>query len=121
MEFTEVKSFEDACQVLGMSPELPDLGAVQDERIRKSTTAFIKLSVIIKALNEGWEPDWNDWSQYKYYPYFYMDSAGLVYADAYSAVADATTNLGSRLGCKTDAMADYMKDAFRELYIDLLF
>lgn len=121
MEFTEVKSFEDACQVLGMSPELPDLGAVQDEKIRKSTTAFIKLSVIIKALNAGWEPDWTDWNQYKYYPYFYMDSAGLVFAYADGAVAITYTYFGSRLGCKTDAMADYMKDTFRELYIDLLF
>jgi len=121
MEFTEVKSFEDACQVLGMSSELPDLGVIQDEKIRKSTTAFIKLSVIIKALNEGWEPDWNDWSQYKYYPWFYMDGAGLVDAYADYAVSATAAYFGSRLGCKTDAMADYMKDTFRELYIDLLF
>lgn len=121
MVFTEVKSYEDACQVLGITSELPDLSIVQDEKIRKSTAAFIKLSVIIKALNEGWEPDWNDRSQYKYYPCFYMDSAGLACANTDYAVTDTDASVGSRLGCKTDAMADYMKDTFRELYIDLLF
>ena len=121
MEFTEVKSFEDACQVLGMSSELPELGIIQDEKIRKSTAAFIKLSVIIKALNEGWEPDWTDWTQYKFYPYFYMDAAGLACAYTNSTVTYTFAEVGSRLGCKTDAMAEYMKDTFRELYIDLLF
>ena len=117
----KVKSFEDACGVLGVSTELPDLSSIQDEKIKKSTEAFIKLCTITKALNEGWEPDWTDHSQYKYFPWFYMDNAGLVCAGTYHAVTDASANIGSRLGFKTDELADYAKDQFRDLYIDLLF
>ena len=39
---------------------------VLTEKEIKSNEAFIKLTTIAKALNEGWVPDWNDWSENKY-------------------------------------------------------
>ena len=121
MEIIEkVKSFEDACKVLGIEPVLPDV-SMCEEKDRKSIVAFYKLTIIIRALNEGWEPNWNDWSQYKYFAWFYVDAAGLVCANTNFTVTATIAILGSRLGFKTDELADYAKDQFKDLYIDYLF
>lgn len=121
MEITEkIKSFEDACEQLGITTQLPDLSAVADEKIRRSTLAFIKIATIVKALNEGWEPDWEDISQYKYYPWFYVENAGLVCAYAYNAVTATNAGIGSRLGYKTRALAEYAGTQFKDLYQEML-
>ena len=50
-----------------------------------------------------------------------MDSAGLACADADNAVAIMNADIGSRLGFKTDALCDYAKVQFKELYVEYLF
>jgi hypothetical protein len=77
-----VKTFEDACEVLGIRPEDVLHSAHSDylETEIDAINAFAKLTVIVRALNEGWKPDWNNSSEYKYYPWFNMESgSGLSY------------------------------------------
>lgn len=57
-----VTSYETACKELGV------------EALVRSP--FEKLSIIIKALNQGWKPDWKNKSEYKYYNYYEADSNG---------------------------------------------
>jgi hypothetical protein len=70
-----IKSFEDACRELGEDPANFNVG-MPDE------IAYKKLKVITRALNEGWEPNWNNDNQYKWYPWFYMDSPGFRFYDS---------------------------------------
>ena len=83
-----VKTYEDACKVLGVEPINEQNAKAQG--FRSDEIARRKLETIAAALNEGWKPDWNNTDQYKYYPYFYIQenakgkgSAGLSCADDY--------------------------------------
>lgn len=121
MDITKkVKSFEDACKALGIKPVLPVVDGCH-EKDKKSIIAYYKLSIITRALNEGWEPDWTDRTQYKYFVWAYMNNAGLACANTPIAVANTCAAIGSRLGFKTDALCDYAKDAFWDLYVDYFF
>ena len=51
----KVTSFEDACKILGESP--------------KNKTPYEKLCIIIKALNDGWWPNFNDGNEYNTHMY----------------------------------------------------
>ena len=57
------KSFEDACRLTGMS--LPD-GV---DKLPRHAVAYIKLCIIARALNEGWEPKFTK-DEYRYFPWY---------------------------------------------------
>lgn len=118
-----VKTFEDACKVLGIDPvkSLPYENPTEDED--KATNAFKKLILIAKALNEGWKPDWGDSSQWKYYPWWdmrpeYGSGLGLSFDDY--GYASSTSTVGSRLCFKSSALSDYFAKQFIELYSDMI-
>ena len=94
MNYTEIKSFEDACKALNRSTDLPDFSMAPEED-RQALIDHYKLTVIAKALNGDWKPDWNDSDQYKYYPWFYMDGSGFQYNDYDNYYQNS--NVGSRL------------------------
>lgn len=82
-----VKTYEDACEVLGISPVLnsPNLcicekhestGEMHEhfsfrQAIDKHALAYLKLCVITAALNEGWTPQFTK-DEYRYYPWFWL-------------------------------------------------
>ena len=115
-----VKSYEDACAVLGIEPDNEDvlvkLGFTKDE------IAYRKLKTIAKALNEGWEPDWANSNEYKYYPWFTYSGAdaGLAYAATYHAASTTYAYIGSRLCFKTFALARYAGEQFTDIYNEYL-
>jgi len=39
--------------------------------------------MIVKAYNGNWQPNWNNSSEYKYYPYFYMEDFRLYSVNSY--------------------------------------
>lgn len=78
MKITDrIKTFGDACKYLGINPDNyklnfePGFGL---NNLALATNAFIKLTIITRALNEDWKPDWNNSNERKYYPWFTMDS-----------------------------------------------
>lgn len=120
-----VKTYEDACKVLGVEPINEQNAKAQG--FRSDEIARRKLETIAAALNEGWKPDWNNTDQYKYYPYFYIQenakgkgSAGL--SDAYSinAAANTTASFGSRLCFYASRLARYAGNQFTDLYEQIL-
>jgi hypothetical protein len=122
----KIKSFEDACAVLSIEPNLPVVSGLV-EKHKKSIIAFYKLCIIIQALNEGWEPDWKNLNQNKYYNYFLVGGSAFYGANAgfvgsYSADSPATTTaaFGSRLCFKSKKLAEYVRINFIELYKDYL-
>lgn len=66
-----VKTFEDACKELGENHKLVQQFKAIQEAIAedKEATAYFKLGIITAALNEGWEPDFTNDNEYRYYPY----------------------------------------------------
>ncbi|MDR3057744.1 MAG: hypothetical protein LBU84_06345, partial [Prevotella sp.] len=78
------------------------------------------LKVIAKALNEGWEPNWSDDNQYKYYPWLiYSDSSAAFRFDC-TGYARTITDVGSRLCFKARDLAAYAGTQFIDMYNDYL-
>jgi hypothetical protein len=116
-----VKSYEDAVNELGFTPT--NLATPPTEsRDEKSITAYRKLIVIARVLNEGWEPDWDNDDEYKYYPYFDMRSEGAGFGFSFGACtfSHSDTLVGSRLCFKTRELAEYAGKQFQDIYIDYL-
>lgn len=97
-----------------------------------SDAAFVKLCRIAKALNEGWVPDWNDWSKRKYWIYSnyiysvffggYADSgstAGFGCSTTGNAPSNLYAYIGSRLCFKSADLANHVISTFPELLKDL--
>lgn len=123
MIYTEIKSFQDACQVEGLDPEkvLPDFSCYP-EQDRKAMVAHAKLVIIARALNrqanggKEWRPDWNNHNQTKYYPYFHhsMGSSGFRFCDC--DYWDSYSYVGSRLCFSSYDLAEYAGNTFLDLY-----
>lgn len=115
-----VKSFEDACQVLGISTNVPEVKGLPRKH-QKAIIANYKLIVIAEALNEGWKPNWQDSDEYKYYPWFDMSNpAGVGYSYTISAASTTHATFGSRLCLKNRELAIYFGQTFTDLFNDSL-
>lgn len=144
-----VKTFEDACEVLGNdSQTVADYYALADAVGSEDILAFAQLRVIAEALNEGWKPVF-DGESCRYYPWFYIYSkkeyeeldeeekaqcrvvgrshnysdalGGLVYANSYSASSSSYAYHGSRLAFKTRELAEYCGKQFIDIWEKFLF
>lgn len=115
-----VKSFEDACQVLGISTNVPEVKGLPRKH-QKAIIANYKLIVIAEALNEGWKPNWQDSDEYKYYPWFDMSNpAGVGFSRTNSTASTALADIGSRLCLKNRELAIYFGQTFTDLFNDSL-
>ena len=150
MEITEkIKSFEDACLALGIETEeqLPALlQSKYADIVPSHIKAELKLEIITKALNEGWEhfPDGKHLAFWPWFEFFTVEEIAKrseAWAKEYSVI-DATdvsdvfaglgcaysdfawsyscSPLGSRLAYKTAALAKYSGRQFIELWKEYL-
>lgn len=119
-----VTSYEEACERVGVEPLTEE--RIKALELRPDEVARKKLEVITAALNEGWSPDWNNTSEYKHYPYFYIEPrkhgayAGLSFTNTYNAASSSNAKLGSRLCFHEPDAARYAGRTFTELYEQLL-
>lgn len=115
-----VKSFEDACQVLGISTNVPEVKGLPRKH-QKAIIANYKLIVIAEALNEGWKPNWQDSDEYKYYPWFDMSNpAGVGFSHTNNTASYTYAAVGSRLCLKNRELAIYFGQTFTDLFNDSL-
>lgn len=142
-----VKTFEDACRVLGDTHQFVSEWSVVSEitNISPDLRAFFKLRIICAALNEGWEPRFTE-DEWRYYPWLLLwteeelsekseewktdrhlistgdyqteDYAGLAYAYSDTAPSAAGADFGSRLCLKSDTLAAYCGRQFISLWAD---
>lgn len=146
-----VKTFKDACNVLGDEHPLVKeyWGVVNvDLDIKQDLIAYLKLRIITAALNECWEPQFTE-DECRYYPVFefftknelnkmsddkkghvaivssayYNSSAGGYIACAYAGSVSSFSfcNVGSRLNFKTRELAEYAGRQFITMYADFVF
>lgn len=83
----KIASYEDACRVLNIQPINEEVFNIFPKEDQRSMLAYHKLTVITRALNNGWKPNWDDQNEWKYYPLFRYVNAGL--SCAYTAYAAA--------------------------------
>lgn len=146
-----VKTFEDAVKELGDSHPLVNIyhnivNEYPDDEM-KPMVDYIKVCIIVAALNEGWEPKFVK-GEYRWAPWFSLltnedidkmndedkeeicrvvgrsgSSAdafgGLAYAYASHASSYSNTHHGSRLAFKNEDLAEYAGKQFIEEYYQL--
>ncbi len=145
-----VKTFEDAVKELGDNHPLVNIYDIitneYSEDEMKPVVDYIKVCIIVAALNEGWVPQFVDGEE-RWYPWFWlytnkemaeMDEAkratcrvvgrassyanavgGLAYAVANDASSYSHTSYGARLAFRTEELAEYAGKQFIEEYYQL--
>lgn len=121
----QIKTFEGACKVLGHDPVkvLPKVTGFPKSH-QKALVATAKLIIINEALNfidngkKKWVPNWNNTSEGKYYPWFWLDKPGFrLHGCLYDFPG---TFVGARLVYRTRALAEYAAKQFKTLYREMM-
>lgn len=81
-------------------------------------TADDRIRLISFVLNEGWEPDFNNHTQCKYYPFFKKTDSGWVVGSCFVGLCNGY--LGSGFYYKSSELALYAGKQFLKEYIDYL-
>lgn len=111
----KVKSFEDACGVLGIT-----VASILSQHDTVDEAAYKKLKTIAKALNQGWTPDWSNDDQAKYYPWFEWSNAKSGVSLYYVGDFNSYSGASSRLCFHSRELAEYFATQFIDLYNDYL-
>lgn len=140
-----IKTFEDACHEIGIDAEAWNRDKIS-LGLEPDVLAFLKLRIIVKALNEGWEPRFTE-DECRYYPWFILytgeeynkldeeEKSRVVYrshnyANAFGGVScagaanDSSNTLafiGVRLAFKTSELAAYCGRQFLDIWADFVF
>lgn len=116
----KITSYEDACKVLNIQPINEEVFNAFPKEDQRSMLAYHKLTVITRALNNGWKPNWDDQNEWKYYPLFRYVNAGLSYAYSNNAATYTIASIGSRLCFYASRLARYAGNQFTDLYEQIL-
>lgn len=116
-----LETFELAAESIGInSSALPVVDSLP-EKHQKAILAGYKLMVISEAAWEGKKPDWSNWNERKYYPWFDLSSGSGVGFSYYGCDGDDSYSLvGSRLVFPTSEIARYVGKTHLELYKDFM-
>lgn len=147
-----VKTYEDAVWELGNDHPLVEAASSAEWRFTnsedKDIIAYLKLRVIVAALNDGWKPQFVP-GELRWYPWYELiskdeydamsedekqerrcvgrsgnnasASGGLVYSVAVYASSLSSASYGSRLAFKSEALAEYAGKQFAELFANFCF
>lgn len=147
-----VKTYEDAVWELGNDHPLVEAASSAEWRFTnsedKDIIAYLKLRVIVAALNDGWKPQFVP-GELRWYPWYELISkdeydamsedekqerrcvgrsygnayadGGLVFSYAVYASSYSVAFIGSRLAFKSEALAEYAGKQFAELFANFCF
>lgn len=146
-----IKTFDDACNALGDEHPLVTqyrltAAAYKGDPMTEDFIAYLKLRIIVAALNEGWKPKFEK-GEYRYFPCFYLytkeqydelddeekgrcvlrsgnytfSSYGFVHCNAYIDASFSSAYDGSRLSFRTRELAAYAGRQFTEEWTDFVF
>ena len=117
-KFDEIKTFDDACRECSMT-ELDFNENFGNKGLSIDTIAYEKLKIIIRAINQNWQPNWNDENQKKWWPYFNL-SSGFGFSGSVYDYDFTGASVGSRLCFESKEKADYAANQFLKIYEDFL-
>jgi len=146
-----IKTFDDACREVTGKSEKEWLAENETKSMDKDVLAYLKMRIIVAALNEGWKPTFKEYES-RYYPYYYaytksewesLSASGrkdlkplvcLVGGDSnngsvsgpfsvysYGAWSYAYSNVGARLAFKTAELARYAGKQFFDIFKDFYY
>lgn len=146
-----IKTFEDACNALGDEHPLVTqyrltAAAYKGDPMTEDFIAYLKLRIIVAAINEGWEPKFEK-GEYRYFPWFYLytkeqydelddeekgrcvlrsgynshSSYGFVFCNASYDASYSYASFGSRLTFRSRELAAYAGRQFIEEWADFMF
>lgn len=135
-----IKTFADAAKAVGIAD--PEEWEENYSEVEPDILAYFKLRIIVKALNEGWEPTFAE-DEWRYYPWFWLyteeeianmnseekkkrnlqlckigDYAGFGSALSTDAPSRTHATVGSRLCLKNSELASYCGTQFIEIWKD---
>lgn len=114
---TEIKNYDDICKIDGVDPikSLPYPEATTADEIAVNSAA--KVFRINRVLNEGWQPDWTNWDERKYYPWFdYTPGSGSGFAYCDYLYDRDHSSVGARLVYKSSELAKFAGETFLQEY-----
>lgn len=140
-----IKTFEDACREIGIDAEAWNRDKIS-LGLEPDVLAFLKLRIIVKALNEGWEPRFTE-DECRYYPWFVLYTGeeynrldeeeksrvvyrsnssafalgGVSYAYANNDSSFTHASVGVRLAFKTSELAAYCGRQFLDIWANFVF
>ena len=110
-----VQSVEDAIKYLGEKDEdVQNLMKSRGMKLTDSLIAYQEAVVFCKAINEGWFPDYNDTSQYKYFVYIYMKNGKPTF-DGY-CWCSLSAGVSSRLTLKNRNLCEHAIKCISDVY-----
>lgn len=146
-----IKTFDDACREVTGKSEEEWLAENETKNMDKDVLAYLKMRIIIAALNEGWKPTFKE-DEYRYYLYYYAytkseweslsasrrkelepsvclvgglshdgSESGPLSVDSYYAWPGALSNIGARLAFKTAELARYAGKQFFDIFKDFYY
>lgn len=146
-----VKTYDDAVKELG--EDHPFVVAANSavwrypEDYNQDIVAYLKLRVVVAALNDGWNPEFTE-DERRWFPWYrlytkeeidnlseedkeqvllwggnasYGSQCGLVFAVSDNAWSASFASIGSRLALKSKELADYAGKQFIELFAPFCF
>lgn len=113
----KIKTFGDAMEATGRK-QMPDFSSCPQD-MRKHFEALFKMYVIVEALNEGWIPDWNNYDERKFHPWFYMSPSSFAFHVSFYDLVFAFAGSGSRLKLRTEGLAKYCAEQFPDIWKDI--
>lgn len=119
--YTNIKTFEDACQAIGVNPEhLPEVGNLPKDLDEYIVTSY-KLAIINQAINGEWRANYGNHNQKKWFPWFSIkkghasgSAGGFSFFVCFYVYSH--TFVGARLAYETEAQAAYAGKTFTDLY-----
>lgn len=146
-----VKTFDDACREVTGKSEEEWLAENETENMDKDVLAYLKMRIIVAALNEGWKPTFKE-DEYRYYPYYYAytkseweslsasrrkelepsvclvggysnsgSQSGPLYVFSINAWSLARSGIGARLAFKSGELARYAGKQFFDIFKDFYY
>lgn len=117
-----IKTFDDAFRALGAKhPLVQEFVNKISYNSSSDLEAYMMLRIICAALNEGWEADYRNPNQEKWFPWFIYKYGGIVCVYACYAGSYSSTGGGVRLALRTKELAEYCGKQFIDIWADFLF
>lgn len=124
-----IKSIDDVIAIAKPSEEemaLINYSGDNTRMIGAKNNLLLQMVADVFNTNENgvrWEPNWKDYSQRKWYPWFNMDAntpSGVGFSSSYYAYWHSFSSVGSRLCFENEKLSYLSAELFPEIYIALL-
>ena len=86
------------------------------EDMREFIEGIYNAAVVTEALNEGYKPDWDDFGEPKWYPWFRMSPSAFAFVGSICDYSRATAGCGSRLKYPNEELSEYSAKQFADIW-----